>query len=385
MPRHVFGLLLVASPLLASADAVVDWNIIAGDAVTNAAMATPTANRALAIAHVAASHAVAALPDDVSDDALDAAVAAAFRTTLVALVPTRAADVEREYAARTAHASKSAVAAGEGAAREVLRSRERDVDALADDFRVEVEPGRYVPTTLPAVPAWATRQPWFLARADALRPAAPPALGSAAWASAYEEVRTMGARDGSQRTQAQTDTARFWEATLPPLYHALARELARQPGRELRQNARFFARLTCAMDDALIAVFDAKYHYRLWRPITAIRNGDRDGNDATPRDARWLPLIETPMHPEYPCAHCAVSAAVATVLEAEARDSGFSHWTTTSTTAGGASREWQDLDAFTTEVANARIWAGVHYRFSAEAGTALGRAVGRVAVAADPP
>ena len=146
----------------------------------------------------------------------------------------------------------------------------------------------------------------------------------------------MGARDGSQRTQAQTDTARFWEATLPPLYHGLARELARQPGRELRQNARFFARLTCAMDDALIAVFDAKYHYRLWRPITAIRNGDRDGNDATPRDARWLPLIETPMHPEYPCAHCAVSAAVATVLEAEARDSGFSHWTTTSTTAGGA-------------------------------------------------
>lgn len=385
MLRHVFGLLLVASPLLARADAIVDWNIIAGDVVTNAAMGTPPANRALAIAHVAAWHAVAALPDDVSDDALDAAVAAAFRTTLVALVPARAKDVEREYRARTADASKSAIEAGEAAAREVLRARERDADALAEDFRVEVEPGRYVPTTTPAVPAWATRHPWFLASADAVRPAAPPALDSDAWARAYDEVRTMGARDGSKRTQAQTDTARFWEATLPPLYHGLARELARQPGRELRQNAKFFARLTCAMDDTLIAVFDAKYHYRFWRPVTAIRNGDRDGNDATPRDARWTPLIETPMHPEYPCAHCAVSAVVATVLEAEARDSGFSHWTTTSTTAGGAAREWQDLDAFTTEVANARIWAGVHYRFSAEAGTALGRAVGRVAVAADPP
>ena len=140
MPRHVFGLLLVASPLLASADAVVDWNIIAGDAVTNAAMATPTANRALAIAHVAASHAVAALPDDVSDDALDAAVAAAFRTTLVALVPTRAADVEREYAARTAHASKSAVAAGEGAARflgEVLQTRQEGAQIALELIDVE--------------------------------------------------------------------------------------------------------------------------------------------------------------------------------------------------------------------------------------------------------
>jgi hypothetical protein len=133
------------------------------------------------------------------------------------------------------------------------------------------------------------------------------------------------------------------------------------------------------MDDALIAVMDAKYHYRFWRPITAIRNGDRDGNAATERDASWMPLIDTPMHPEYPCAHCIISGSVGAVLKAEIGAGPAPALTTTSVTANGAARSWTSVDDFVQEVANARIYDGVHYRTSTEVGTAMGKKVGELA------
>jgi PAP2 superfamily len=142
-----------------------------------------------------------------------------------------------------------------------------------------------------------------------------------------------------------------------------------------------FAAVAQAMDDAYIAVFDAKYHYNFWRPITAIRNGDIDANDATEREASWTPLIDTPMHPEYPCAHCIISAAVGAVLRAEIGAGPMPTLTTTSPTANGAARSWTTIDAFLQEVDNARIYSGVHYRNSTEVGTAMGKQIGALAVA----
>jgi hypothetical protein len=139
-----------------------------------------------------------------------------------------------------------------------------------------------------------------------------------------------------------------------------------------------FAAVAQASDDALIAVFDAKYHYAFWRPVTAIRNGDQDGNDATERDPSWLPLIDTPMHPEYPCAHCIVSGAVGTVLKADIGAGPTPILSTTSATANGAERSWTSLDDFMQEVANARIYDGVHYRNSTEVGTAMGKRIGEL-------
>src|SRR4029453_1090123 len=161
------------------------------------------------------------------------------------------------------------------------------------------------------------RKPWLLDRADQFRPGPPPTLTSAVWARDYNETKELGGKNSTRRTAEQTAIARFWEATLPPIYLGVVRSVATLPGREVTQNARLFAAVTQATDDAYIAIFDAKYHYNFWRPITAIRNGDIDGNDATDRDPAWLPFIDTPMHPEYPCAHCIVSATVATVLLAE--------------------------------------------------------------------
>ena len=134
-----------------------------------------------------------------------------------------------------------------------------------------------------------------------------------------------------------------------------------------------------AMDDAIIAVFDAKYHYNFWRPVTAIRNGDIDGNDATERDASWTPFINTPVHPEYPCAHCIVSGTVGTILEAELGNAAVPVLTTNSPTADNAKRTWIKIDDFVQEVANGRIYDGVHFRTSTEVGTAMGRKVGKLA------
>jgi hypothetical protein len=200
------------------------------------------------------------------------------------------------------------------------------------------------------------------------------------WARDYDEIKAIGGRNSARRTPEQTEVARFWEATMPPIYHGVVRSVATLPGREITQNARLFAAVTQATDDALIAVFDAKYHYNFWRPVTAIRNGDIDGNDATERDPSWTPFIDTPMHPEYPCAHCIVSGAVGTVLQAEVDGGPMPVLTTTSDTAKGAARSWTNFDDFMQEVAEARIYDGVHYRTSTEVGTAMGRRVGQLAV-----
>jgi hypothetical protein len=162
------------------------------------------------------------------------------------------------------------------------------------------------------------------------------------------------------------------------------RSVAVQPGRDVARNARFFALASQAMDDALIATFDAKYHYHFWRPVTAIRNGDIDGNDATARDAGWLPLIDTPMHPEYPSAHSALAAAVGEVIKAEVGSGATPALVTSSPTAKPGTivtRRWSSVDDFVREVGEARIDGGIHYRVSVDVGARLGQRVGALAVA----
>jgi len=146
------------------------------------------------------------------------------------------------------------------------------------------------------------------------------------------------------------------------------------------QNARLFAAASQAMDDALIAVMDAKYHYGFWRPVTAIRNGDRDGNAATEMEAGWTPLIDNPGHPEYPSAHSILAGAVGELLKAEAGAGRMPELATSSPSAGGATRRWSSVDAFMQEVGNARVWEGIHYRTSTDVGLAMGRQVGALAV-----
>jgi hypothetical protein len=148
---------------------------------------------------------------------------------------------------------------------------------------------------------------------------------------------------------------------------------------DLLDNARLFALYAMAMADSYIAVFDAKYTYPFWRPVTAIRNGDIDGNDATERAPAWEPFIATPMHPEYPCAHCINSAAGAAVLEAFFGDV-VPPFSLTSPTASGVTRKFSRLSDYVRESIDARVYDGVHYRTSGEAGAAMGRKIGEYTV-----
>jgi hypothetical protein len=127
-------------------------------------------------------------------------------------------------------------------------------------------------------------------------------------------------------------------------------------------------------------VFDAKYHYNFWRPITAIRNGDIDGNDVTEREATWQPIDNTPMHPEYPCAHCILSGTIASVIKTALGTEDVPEIAITSTTAPGVTHRFTNMTAFADEVANARIWSGFHYRFSTRVGRGMGLKIGEYVV-----
>jgi hypothetical protein len=384
-----FALAVVAPA--ARADINTDWDKTACDVIAAAKPNTPTAVRILAITQTAAYDAViSAAGGDAKrtghalDVTANAAVAAAYRSALLALLPTQQAMIDDFYrqsiAAIVDGPDRSAgLALGERAAADVLARRAEDGASSIENYRPVTSPGVYAPTAIPVVPQWTARKPWLMTGAADIRPGPPPALDSATWARDYNEVKAMGAKTGSTRTDEQTAVARFWEATLPSIYHGVVRSVAEQPGRGLEQNSRLLAAVAQGMDDALIAVFDAKYHYNFWRPITAIRNGDMDGNDATARDASWTPFIDTPMHPEYPCAHCIVSATVATILQADIGDAEVPALTTTSYMVQGSKRNWKTMEDFIKEVSEARICDGVHYRTSTEVGVAMGRKVGALA------
>ena len=376
------------------ADSITEWNTRACDLVGSSNLDTPTANRALAMMHTAIYEAVNAITkkypaSDVKLNAsrgasVDAAIATASRAILVKLVPAKAIDVEIAFkkvmAAIPEGMSKiEGSSVGERAAAAILATRMEDGFTTAESYRPYTIAGVYVPTQVPLVSQWPLRKPWLMTSVSQFRPGPPPDLKSEQWARDYNEIKAIGAKNSKTRTQDQTDIAKFWEAVGAVIYHGLVRSVADSPGRDVTQNARLFMAVTQATDDAMIAVFEAKYHYNFWRPITAIRNGDIDGNDATERDPSWTPLINTPVHPEYPCAHCIVSGAIGTIIEAEVGNGPVPTFSTTSPTANNAKRTWTKMEDFMQEVANGRIYDGVHFRISTEVGTAMGRQIGKLA------
>ena len=395
--RRITSLFVAASSLagpMAQADVITDWNVKAGDIVVEAKLGPPPANRVLAIGHAAAYEAVNAITKRYPAGQLqltaapgasvEAAVAAANHATLAKLVPSLQSAIDTAYQAALAKIADGAaktdgIAVGAAAAAEILAVRANDGAATSEAYRPHTTAGVYVPTVVPAVSQWSQRKPWLMTSPAQFRPGPPPTLTSELWARDYVEIKALGGKSSTRRTAEQTEIARFWEATMPPIYHGIVRSVADVAGREVTQNARLFAAVTQATDDALIAIFDAKYHYNFWRPVTAIRNGDIDGNAATERDPSWAPFIDTPMHPEYPCAHCIVAGAVGVVLQAEIGAGPMPTLTTTSVTAQGAARSWTKIDDFMQEVANARIYDGVHYRNSTEVGTEMGKRIGELA------
>jgi hypothetical protein len=218
----------------------------------------------------------------------------------------------------------------------------------------------------------------MLERPDQFRPAPPPALASPEYAEGLNEVRAFGMLQSSIRTPEQTATAYFWNANAVEQYNWTFRDLVRRQGLDIVDAVRLLAMGQMAVADAGIACWDAKYHYLLWRPYTAIRNADLVANTASDTDTSWAPLLGTPNHPEYPSAHGCVTSAFAATLAAFLGTSrvDVDVWGATN---GGlnltAMRHYTDASDLEREIVNARVWAGLHYRWSVMPAVALGNSV----------
>jgi PAP2 superfamily len=375
-----------ASPL--RADVITDWD------AKISAVASPAAlgEREATIVDLAMFDAVNSVfrryrgfvtrEDGFEHASAEAAAATAAATVIAKLHPEKAADVAaaRDQYLKGLTGEPAALASGrqlgERVGGKVFDSRAGDGATGADPYRPLTQPGVYVPTATMVCSTWPKLKPFVLERPDQFRPGPPVSLASKEWAADYNEVKAFGARDSAQRTAPQTETARFWLMTGPQAYHPIAWQIIAARHLKLLDSARFMAMYSAALTDAYIAVFDAKYRYNFWRPITAIRNGDLDGNRDTESDATWQPIDATPMHPEYPCAHCILSAAASTVIESTGGLGDLREISLTSPMTPGVTHRWTNLADFSQEVANARVWAGFHYRSSTRVGASMGREVG---------
>jgi hypothetical protein len=378
----------------ARADVIMDWNAKV-DAISTAKQLVNSANsRGQAMMHVAVFEAVNAVDKRYTPYRLnltadrgtsrEAAAASAAHDVLIALYPDQKADLDA-----TLEKSLSAVADGEGkskgielgrkAAAEIIALRANDGSGTPESYRPQTSPGVYVPTAVPIESTAASITPWVMRTASQFRAAPPPALTSDVWTRDLNEIREIGGSKSDKRNAEQTTIARFWFFTGPGTYNQIVRQIATAKQMDLVDCARLYALVAMAASDAFIAVFEAKYVYNLWRPITAIRNADLTSNAATPREASWLPLGTTPMHPEYPCAHCIVASAVSNVLQIVVGNE-VGEVTLNSPTAPGVTRRWTRLQDYSDEVSNARIYAGFHYRFSTEAGKEMGKKIAELAV-----
>ncbi len=310
-----------------------------------------------------------------------AAVTAAYKV-LGHHFPGQSRSLDENYAiAMTAETDATArdagVAIGESAAKAALAAGGIDPAIKQIPYRPRVHPGEWTATALPVFePFDIAFRPWVLASVEAVRPPPPPLITSAVYARDLAEVQRLGGRTSAARTNDETLMARY--RITPDMMPSL-RLAADAPGRSLVQNARLFSLFQMATDDAYMATAAAKLHYNYWRPIVAIRNADDDGNDATTPDPAWVPLINTPNHPEYPCGHCTVAGAMAEVMAAETGPSPAGGVRVTSGSLPDAAVQvLPSWDEWVKQVNYSRILGGVHYRFSNEAGEKVGRDVAKL-------
>ena len=400
-------LVAILATVPARADVIRDWTEIGLASVANAKQQAFAQTRSMSMVHVAMFEAIngtdgpyrsylqnlpgapkaaaASVAAGRAEDGRAARAAVAAHVVLAALFPeqkgTLDAALEKSLAGLDAASREAALAEGRTIGQAVISLRANDGSSAPNTFRPVTTPGKYVPTALPVGSIWGAVKPWTMTKGDQFRPPAPPDLRSKEWAADLNEIAAVGGKTSTTRTPQQTEAARFWTVVGPAAYVQVIHDLASRPGRTLVQNARLYALWSMAIADSYISVFNAKYTYLLWRPITAIRNADQDDNPATTRDAAWEPLVETPLHPEYPCAHCINSGAAQAVLEAEFGAGNIGPFRSTSSTAPGVTHTWEKLADFQQEVSNARIWGGIHYRNSTVVGTDMGRRIGKLVVA----
>jgi hypothetical protein len=394
----------LVAPGVARADVVTDWNKTMVDALYTSHTVPPPSTRIGAIVQASVFDAVNGIshryeqfhPEVLNSTApagasRRAAAASAAYTALSALLPSQHAAFDAQYAA-----SLSSLPAGSQSVARGLAWGQTVANAFlawrsTDGFLAVLPP--YVLGPLPfwqptppgfvATPVFrqfAAMTPWTMSSPGQFLPPPPPALTSARYTADFQEVKDLG--NAATATQANIDTAKFWNGqfdTPVTMWNRVAESLVPEHAR-LVDNARLFALVNASMADALISIWNAKNTYNAWRPVTAIRNADMDGNPSTAQDTTWTPVLTTPAHQEYPSGHAAVSSAAARVLA-----SFFGNGTAFTLTSDGLpapsnGRTYPSFSDAVAEVGLARIAAGIHFRFSCDVATGMGADIARQAL-----
>ena len=367
-------------------DPVLTWyNATAAAIAADPAPTQITNNRTWAIGWLAATRAQAGSRASAYQHA---ALAAAVHQSLITLVPTQATAADAVLTEDLATipdgpAKRNGVAAGRDAAVRLIAERAGDGLDPASVNAAFPQPAPAAGVWQPTPPAYAPAaqygnrlaRPFLLSRADQYRPGPPPALGSQRYRTDLAEVRAYGSATSTVRTQAQTDTATFWLGSSLTLYTDVLRAAVAQARQPLAARTRLVALFHVALVDTQIATSDAKYAYLRWRPVTAIRSADLDGDPATEPDPDWLPLHPTPAHPDYPSGHNTYAGAAEQILTALAGPRACRPYTVTSPSAPGLTRTYTDWHQPSLENVDARVWSGIHTRNADLAGIDLGRDV----------
>jgi len=372
---------------------VVDWNQIA----LNTALTTPGTQIYLTYVNLAMYDAVNAIdgqyqqyapefhgPRNASKEA--AAISAAYQV-LLNYFPAQVAALQVQYDAAIAaipdgEAKTSGITVGQIAAAGIVALRAGDGRGanVSYTYPTSPEPGVWIPTppafAAPATPWLAQMVPFTMKSAYQFLPVnGPPSLGSTQWAREYHEVKLLGAANSSVRTPAQTEIALFWTANPVVTYFSAFSQLAVDRHLSLSKSARLLAMLSVAFTDGGIGCWNAKYHFSFWRPVTAIPNGDIDGNPETEADPTWLPLAPTPPHPEFPAAHGCATGAIAKTLENFFGTPNVKFSITSAATH--TTHTYYNVGQLEAEAYWARIYAGFHYRHSLDEGFKLGHRVAK--------
>ena len=430
MTRAKFVVVMVCGVLIwsrgASADVVTQWSAVAADAALAACIA-PTDNplhesRMYAMTHLAIHDALNAIDrrsrpyafrgQAAAGTSIDAAVAAAAHRVMVTLIgqipfppaclAAGIAVVEDAYTDALAaipggQAKLDGIALGEAAASAILTLRAddgSDTPLFDFDYPQGTEPGEYRFTPgfdFVFAPGWADVTPFALQRSNQFRPAPPYRIASKKYADDFNEVKDLGGDDvttPSLRTNDQTEVARFWVESSPLQWNRIARTVSESQGLTPWENARLFALLNVALTDGYIGSFEAKRHYNFWRPVTAIREGDTDGNPATAGDPTWTPLVPTPPITDHDSGHSTEGGAAAEVLRLFFHDDAIAFSICSFTLLAGSRcnepgaifRSFASFSEAEAENGVSRILVGFHFRHAVTEGIKHGRHIGRRAV-----
>jgi hypothetical protein len=381
------------APAAAHADAITEWNQNASTAIFGVAAQPPQQSVLhMAMVHGAVYDAVNAIDGGHEGyllntrlatpfDSKEAAAAAAAYKVLLNIVPGQKAALDAQYAlslmAIPDSTSKArGIAVGEAAAAAMIAARTDDGRFGPFRFSVGSTPGAWRPVLPMFVNdpnAWLKDVKPFLIQDPAdFRSKGPLDLKSHAYAREFEEVETLGSLNSTERTTEQTNAAKYWAENPPATWSRIFRKLSAQEGVSLVDDARLYAMLYMTAADALISVWDDKAHYSFWRPITAIREADTDGNPRTEKVDGWLPLIPTPPYTEHPSGHGGLSGSIVETLK-DFFGTDKIAWTDTNN--GGFTRSFTRFSDAIDEVIDARVWSGIHFHTSDEQGAKIGREV----------